>query len=157
MRRIAAVGLSTALAAGLVTWSAPAAQACSIAVDPNLTAAQLEQRHLEAADLVFEGTATRMEPEAGGQLVAWSFAVERTIKGSRAGTQQVRTASSGAACGVDFREGRRYRVYAEVEGGRATTGLGSGTRELTESDADATPPGPAPVPTPRPGRPTFTG
>ena len=145
-------GLTLALAAGVTVWTAPAASACSIAVDPNLTAAQLEQRHLESADLVFEGTATRMELESNGQLVAWSFAVERTVKGSGAGTQQVRTASSGAMCGVDFREGRRYRVYAEVEGGTATTGLGSGTRELTDDQ-----PGPAPVPTPQPRRPTFTG
>ena len=156
MRRIAAAGLSTALAIGLVTWTAPVAQACSIAVDPDLSAAQLEQRHLDRADLVFEGEATRMEAEAGGQLLAWTFAVDRTIKGPQAATQRVRTASSGAACGVDFREGRRYRVYAEVDGGTATTGLGSGTRELTESGTDSAP-GPAPVPTPRPGRPTFTG
>ena len=124
MRRIVLVLIL--LAGGAVWMSSPAA-ACSV-TEPLPTEAQ----YLAQADVVFEGTAvSSRNPDPAGPpvLIAWTFAVDRPIKGSVGPQQEVQTALSGSACGFTFTAGTRYRVYANQSSGVLSTGWPQGTRE----------------------------
>jgi hypothetical protein len=65
----------------------------------------------------------------------------------------VTTVRSEASCGFTFVVGHRYRVYAKASGAGFTTGLFSGTREITALSTTTTtgsvpttvPPDPAPT------------
>ncbi|WP_344651971.1 hypothetical protein [Cryptosporangium japonicum] len=67
------------------------------------------------ASTVFVGTATQRvgHPDEGSpDPVTYRFTVERVLKGEAGPTLSVRTNNSADACGVDFRIGDRYEVYA---------------------------------------------
>lgn len=125
--------LTLASAAGGLGAPSPVS-ACSLAL-PLPT----EEEHLEQADLVFEGLAvSSRDPNAGASIISsgdpifWTFLVEREIKGSTGPTQEVATARSGATCGFGFQAGVRYRVFASALNGVFMTGLGSGTRLVSD-------------------------
>jgi len=116
------------------------ASACSLAV-PLPT----EEEHLARADLVFEGLAvSSRDPNAGAPIISsgdpifWTFLVEREIKGSTGMQQEVGTARSGATCGFSFQVGIRYRVFADTRNGVFMTGLGSGTRQVSDAPQTTT-------------------
>ena len=147
----------------------PPAQACSIAwPGPS------DEELLARADLVFEGIALFGEdPNAGapvmssGDPIFWTFRVSREIKGPASQPQVVVSARSGATCGIHFRIGAHYRVFAHLVDGVYRTGLGSGTQELTGEETTTTtttappqrpdPPVPLTVPPARPRPLALTG
>jgi hypothetical protein len=96
----------TALA--LIAASALPAHACDCApLTPSEAAAE--------ASVVFVGTPTQRlgQPDEGSpDPVTYRFSVERVLKGEAGPTLSVSTNNSGDACGVDFRIGDRYEVYA---------------------------------------------
>ena len=97
-----------------------------------------EAGHTANADAVFEGVATSMKVVAGPQH-EYTFQVDRTIKGSVANPQTVRTSDNSAACGTTFTSGQAYRVFAHrQEDGRLSTGLCSGNRGVTLVPASTT-------------------
>ena len=130
MRRAGTVAVMAVLFGSLMIVVAPTASACSLPPTP------AEQEQLDHADLVFEGLAvSSQDPNAGnpvqssGDPIAWTFAVDRTIKGTAGQPQVVHSARSGATCGIEFEIGTRYRVFAKAVDGTFWTGLGSGTRQ----------------------------
>ena len=153
--RRTAVYLGLALFVGVLGAPSPAS-ACSLSL-PLPT----EEEHLERADLVFEGLAvSSMDPNAGAPIIStgdpifWTFLVEREIKGSTGVTQEVATARGGATCGYSFHAGVRYRVFASAQNGVFMTGLGSGTRPVSDTQRTTTTQAPATptttIPTARP-------
>jgi hypothetical protein len=124
-----------------------------------------EQELLSQADLVFEGVAvSRHDPNAGapiqssGDPIVWSFAVDREIKGVPSQPQEIRSARSGATCGITFQIGTRYRVFAKAVDGALWTFLGSGTREATTATTSTTTTiAPTTTTTVRPATPTRPG
>lgn len=132
------------------------AGACSIALP-----VPTDEELLTRADLVFEGIAVaREEPTTTSTVfssadpVTWTFSVERVVKGAASASQQVVTARSEASCGFTFAVGHRYRVYAEEGPTGFTTGLFSGTREITAEATTTTTPTTPPDP---PSAPTTLG
>jgi len=146
---------------GLAVVGAPSAGACTLPPPP----APTEQELLAQADLVFEGVAvSRHDPNAGapitssGDPIVWTFAVDRELKGTATQPQEVRSARSGATCGITFQIGTRYRVFADVVDGVFWTSLGSGTREVTvESSTTTTTTRPPATTTVPPAQPTRRG
>jgi hypothetical protein len=65
--------------------------------------------------------ADRSSPGAG--RLRYRFRVEESLKGAASGTVVVTTAASPAACGVTFRTGERYLVFARERDGLLETGL----------------------------------
>jgi putative component of toxin-antitoxin plasmid stabilization module len=109
----------------------PRVLACDCAdVSPDL-----KFRH---ADAVFMGKAiARKDLKAGAKLrsgidpIAWTFDVERVFKGNVAKQQSVLSAAMGASCGIQFKVGDRYQVYAKRQGNTLSTHLCSGTKPLS--------------------------
>lgn len=103
-------------------------------------AAQTDVEYRLQADVVFAGTVTAIaDPNAGTSFsiadpITWTFAVERTAKGTSQQNQQVRSARDGAGCGMFFTLGRRYVVYADRTDGTLHTSICSGTRELAPGE-----------------------
>ena len=77
--------------------------------------------------------------------------MDRVIKGGVGVVQEVATAANGAACGIVFQEGARYRVYARYVDGTLHTGLGSGTRVASAVPSTTVPRPASPAP-PTPSR-----
>ncbi len=135
MTRRAVIVAVVAVAVGaMVLFVAPTAGACTLPPGPGPT----EEELLARADTVFEGVATsRSDPNAdaptqsSGDPIVWTFAVDRQIKGTVTEPQDVSSARSGATCGITFRIGTRYRVFADAVDGVLWASLGSGTREAT--------------------------
>jgi hypothetical protein len=89
------------------------------------------------ADAVFTGKViTSKDLKAGAKIrsgidpIAWTFAVEQVLKGNIAKQQQVNSAAMDMSCGVQFKVGDRYQVYARREGNALSTHLCSGTKPL---------------------------
>lgn len=79
------------------------------------------------ADAAFEARAFSMRSE--GQRSFYTFAVDRVWKGPIQTQVEIRTNSSGAACGRSYQMGTRYIVYARrADDGSWTDGLCSRTR-----------------------------
>ena len=86
------------------------AHACTCAMPPG------SQDALAASDAVFSGEVVAVE-QGTSTARSWGYdtatlRVSEAWKGAGRGTLQVRTPSSGAACGYHFEEGREYLVYA---------------------------------------------
>ena len=92
-----------------------------------------EQQALEKSEVAFVGTVTKVWESKGSHGVGRytvSFKVERFLKGSFTGPSVVTTATNGAACGYNFQEGTKYKVFARAYEGTYTTGLCSGNTPL---------------------------
>jgi len=97
---------------------------------------------LRTADVAFTGTLVdRREPGSlfgGGSSndpVTLVFAVDRVLKGQAHRTQELRTARSGASCGLELPVGRPVLVFADQEGGGLTANLCGGSREIKADEA----------------------
>lgn len=105
--RLAAVSVAALIAAVLAVTAEPA-RACSCAVlDPRDTLAH--------ADGAFIGVLVERGKETNG-IVTLVFRVEERIKGALGETVSVRTASNGAACGIEARVGSRIGLFLERAG-----------------------------------------
>jgi LPXTG-motif cell wall-anchored protein len=102
----------------------------------------------ERATVVFSGEVVNMESSGSAFSSAAPVRVEldvsRVWKGPAYETLTVETARSGASCGYDFDEGRRYLVYADKsslpESGNSESlqvGLCDATRPIPETGASA--------------------
>ena len=108
---IVAVGLSV-----VVALAPPAAFGCS----GTRLAPVGGPEDVGAADAVFTGTVVRRtEPltfgmETGFELVGWTLIVDSVEKGAIERRVTVETPRHSASCGVEFRFGQRYRVFADA-------------------------------------------
>ncbi|MGB8698381.1 MAG: hypothetical protein WCD18_03105, partial [Thermosynechococcaceae cyanobacterium] len=109
----------------------PKALACSCAD-------RSPEEKLRYADVVFTGRAIAEQDlkagasqRSGADPIRWTFAVESVTKGTVSGQIQVQSASMEASCGVRFKLGDRYQVYAKQTGNVLSTHLCSGTQPLT--------------------------
>jgi hypothetical protein len=85
--------------AAIVLASASPAAACKCALVPR-------DRAIISTPLVFQGRVLKVEMEDGTQVT--TLMVVRNVKGmSKGETVQVRSRTSSAACGYDFREGKQ--------------------------------------------------
>lgn len=104
-------------AGGLVLLTPVAAQACSCTGGDVAT-------YAERADVVFAGTLLEITPPperlfmSSGDPATYSFDVDRVHKGEVGPSAEVRSAVSGASCGLEgLRTGSRYVVFATLEDG----------------------------------------
>jgi hypothetical protein len=116
-------------AGGLVLLSPASAQACSCVGGDTTTYAGW-------ADVVFTGTLVEMTPppdrpiSSSGDPATYSFDVDRVHQGHLGPAAEVRTAVSGASCGLEgMRSGSRYVVFATRDDG-LWANLCGGTRLL---------------------------
>ena len=125
--RAALVVLLLATAA-VVTGPASAARACDCA---SLPAPSADAR----ADVVFTGTLlsrTVTEPVTSSTDPAtWVFAVDRALKGEVPERASVRSAVSGASCGLELTGRGPFVVFAGDAGTHLTAHLCDGTARLT--------------------------
>ena len=104
-------------AAGLVLFTPAAAHACSC-VGGDVAA------YAERADVVFTGTLVEVTPPparlfwSSGDPATYSFDVERVHQGEVGPSTEVRSAVSGASCGLEgMKTGSRYVVFATLDDG----------------------------------------
>lgn len=92
---------------------------------------------IEISDAVFVGTPISQVDTAGGEGggLRWSFDVETVHKGEVGATTSLETAGDSAACGIEFREGERYLVFATGQD-RIGANLCSGTGPVDRADAE---------------------
>ena len=131
MKIVRAVLLVVLVAPALVVVGATRALACSrVPPEPDPVA-------LKDAAVVFSGTVAEIEPgvDIGFDRVTWTFAVEQVYKGDVPETQEVTSHTQSAACGLAFKEEKRYVVFAYRQGGGLETNVCMNTRPLAD-DAD---------------------
>jgi len=117
---------------------APRAEACSCL--PSGPPCQ----NLFQSDAVFVGTVTAIRPMRTPEterLVlerrSVAFSVEKGVRGISGSTVDVRTGFGGGDCGIDFKIGERYVVYAyRHPDGSLSTGICSRTRLAAEAAED---------------------
>lgn len=104
-------------AAGLVLFTPVAAHACSC-VGGDVAA------YADRADVVFTGTLVEVTPPparlfwSSGDPATYSFDVERVHQGEVGASTEVRSAVSGASCGLEgMQDGSRYVVFATLDDG----------------------------------------
>lgn len=104
-------------AAGLVLFTPAAAHACSCVGGDVAT-------YADRADVVFTGTLVEVTPPparlfwSSGDPARYSFDVERVHQGEVGPSTEVRSAVSGASCGLEgMRTGSRYVVFATLDDG----------------------------------------
>jgi hypothetical protein len=129
LRRILVVLILAATS--LVFASARPAWACSCAAIDD---------HLDRAATAFVGVASEVDEAWSGREVKIRFDVEDMLKGDPAAEIELITDAEGAACGYEFTEGHRYRVYAD----RGVTGLCDGNEDLGVAALPGTTAGPGP-------------
>ena len=126
------------------TFGAKDARACTCArVSP--------EEGLRESEAVFSGEVVDIDADADEDFVPGppplhldpvTFEIEESWKGISEGQQQVvvRGDGPGASCGIQFREGERYLVYAyrggEGEDGPLGTGVCEGTKPLAVAEDD---------------------
>jgi hypothetical protein len=129
--------LSTALlmlCAALAPSSPATAWACRCIAPP-----PPPREALAEADHVFHGTVVAIAVENDGFDHLVEFEVHEVWKGSARAELVVRTASSGAACGVNFIVGENYAVYAydSNQGAPIATNSCTRTRPFTPEEGEA--------------------
>ena len=129
--------LSTALlmlCAALAPSSPATAWACRCIAPP-----PPPREALAEADHVFHGTVVAIAVENDGFDHLVEFEVHEVWKGSARAELVVRTASSGAACGVNFIVGENYAVYAydSNQGAPIATNSCARTRPFTPEEGEA--------------------
>jgi hypothetical protein len=124
------------VAGGLVFVVPGRALACSCAPTPSF------EKAVKDADAVFAGVAASSEQTSGqrgffgskpyGNFV-YTFEVDEIVSGDVGPTVEVSSHSSGASCGIRFRERARYIVFAYESRGRLETFLCSPTERINET------------------------
>ncbi|GAA5129225.1 hypothetical protein [Haloechinothrix salitolerans] len=134
-RTIGAVLATTALAGLLqlvTTLGAAPALACTCAP-------MTDAEFADSADVIFAGTLLdRREPDQGGTVsstdpVTLTFAVSEVYKGQVGTMTQVRTARSGASCGLEIDGEGPFLVFTQFGKKGLTASLCGGTRDLPET------------------------
>ena len=104
-------------AAGLVLFTPASAHACSCVGGDVAT-------YADRADVVFTGTLVEITPPpnrlfwSSGDPATYSFDVERVHQGEVGPSAEVRSAVSGASCGLEgMQTGSRYVVFATLDDG----------------------------------------
>ncbi|MBA2529929.1 MAG: hypothetical protein H0V19_08230 [Euzebyales bacterium] len=123
------------VAVGSVLLSAPAAHACSCAL-------QEPAEMIATHDAGFIGEVAAVRGAGWGQRT-WTFEVQRWVKGDLGPTVTVSTPASGASCGFELELGDEAAILLHVEGGVATSGLCS-TLDADAVRAYLDPPKPSP-------------
>lgn len=130
----------------LLLLTPPAMLACTCG-PPEGTVREVAEHYAASADLVFEGQVLAISQLRGdapigsrilsitptGTHLSVTLRTLRTYHGEARPTNVVVTASSEAACGVDFDIGLSYLVYAYSRRGQSHTGLCTGTELLQHS------------------------
>jgi hypothetical protein len=123
--RLALAGLLAAL--GLVALTATPSHACSCVTGS-------PAQYLRWADTVFTGTLTDIDPPSQRAVMSstdpntYTFEVDRSFQGDHGSPVEVKSAMSGASCGLEWmRVGVRYLVYATSEDGELWASLCGGT------------------------------
>lgn len=150
LSRVTGAALVTVAAAGLlqlvsVLGAAPAL-ACSCAP-------MTDEEYVENADVIFTATLLgREDPEPGpdGTMSSMdpatlTFAVSEVYKGQVGKTAQVRTATSGASCGLEIEGEGPFLVFTEFGDDGLTASLCGGTRDMPEQPPAALGPGRPPA------------
>lgn len=122
----------------VVAGRAPGAWACSCAPPGSVNS-------FDRADVVFTGDVVSKHDPAkpgevvsSGRMIRWTFDVRSVQKGKTADPQVVESAADGASCGYSFTVGRRYKVYADRDGGALRTNLCAGNQALGAGELAAT-------------------
>lgn len=135
--RLIRAALVTVAVAGLIqlvaVFGAAPAVACSCV-------SMSDREYVEGADVIFKGTLLdREEPEAGldglfssADPATLTFAVSEVYKGQVGPTAQVRTAMSGASCGLEIEGEGPFLVFTEFGDDGLTASLCGGTRDMPE-------------------------
>jgi hypothetical protein len=100
-----------------------------------------------SADAVFDATVVRITLSSRTETIAGrerrieeklvSVNVHQSWKGAEPGALEIATARDGAACGYDFKKGRRYLVFAyRRTDGRLTVSICGSTREARSPKFD---------------------
>ena len=89
---------------------------------------------VKGADAVFTGSVAEIESgvDIGFDNVTWTFSVDDVYKGDVGRSQDVRSHTQGPACGVIFKEEKRYAVFAYENRGNLVTDSCTNTRPLAE-------------------------
>ncbi|MHA7963185.1 hypothetical protein ACX93W_03495 [Paenibacillus sp. CAU 1782] len=130
--------LIIAVAIGILAAPPERASACSCVVNGSV------QETLANHDAVFEGIVTgKKRPStifssSSADPVTWTFRVNEVWKGKVTSTLSVTSAESGASCGFEFEEGKRYLVYARDNGKSLDVSLCSRTVDFNSASADLT-------------------
>ena len=108
MKRIRALLLVALMASSMVVVAATQALACSC-IPP-----RPDEEAVKDADAVFSGTMVQTEKgvNVGFDRVTWTFAVDTVYKGDVEDSQEVTSHTQSAACGLIFKEEKRYAVFA---------------------------------------------
>ena len=125
------------LAAGGLVFVVPGrVLACSCVPSPPF------EKSVKEADAVFAGAVASSEQVSGvetevvaptyGEFV-YTFNVDEVVSGEVGATVEVHAYSSSAACGIQFREGDRYVVFAYERRGDLETNLCSRTERINET------------------------
>jgi hypothetical protein len=150
MRTCVRSALVTLLLAGGLVFALPGrALACSCVPHPPV------EKAIEQSDAVFTGTVTASDPPTGGEIwsgaepITYTFAVDRVVAGEVGSTVEVTTAAMEVSCGIEFREGTRYVVFATDSGGFLETNLCTRTEQInaTTGSFGGDPPGKSPTET----------
>lgn len=115
MRTIRALLAVLALALSFVVLVPATSYACSCAISG-------ARAYVDHADVVVVGTVTdRRDPpqrdvRSSTDPVTYTVAVDRVLAGEAHATTEIRSAASGASCGLEeVRPGRRYVLFANVD------------------------------------------
>ena len=127
MRIAVAIAVALAAVAAFTGPRAEVAAACSCA-------AVVPSHDLGKYDGAFVGTVvSRRVTHPNAPLLSstdpalWTFDVEQVVKGDLPNRLVVRTAASGASCGLEVKEGERVGLLLTLERGTYTSGLCSQT------------------------------
>lgn len=128
MKVVRALLLAVVVTPALVALSATQALACSC------IPSQPDPAALKDATAVFSGTVAEIEPgvDIGFDTVTWTFAVDQVYKGEVGRSQDVRSPTQAAACGVVFKGEKRYAVFAYENQGKLVTNSCMNTRPMPE-------------------------
>jgi exopolysaccharide biosynthesis protein len=86
------------------------------------------------ADVVFTGTVTSItdtDPSDQSAPLKVQFEVAKVYKGYPKEVTHVYTPKDGAMCGATFEVGKKYTVFAQINGGQKETSNCSGTKQGT--------------------------
>ncbi|WP_044241325.1 MYXO-CTERM sorting domain-containing protein [Chondromyces apiculatus] len=148
--------LAFILATALVTLShARPAAACSCIAPPPVAEA------LQKSTAVFAGRIVSVSrPSADAGNVVAKFSVSKAWKGVQGKTIEVSTSSSGASCGLSFKQGDERLIYANAHDGTLWASLCSRSARLADAkddvaqlDAGPPPAAPSTPPDPTPAAP----
>ncbi|GGG79791.1 hypothetical protein [Paenibacillus radicis (ex Gao et al. 2016)] len=142
MNKIAVTAGSIAIALVIIVIGgllAPqAVQACSCAERPEV------QQQMKSKAAIFAGTVVFTKKKAEIPFVSRSsdspvqvnFEVSEVWKGHVTNQLTVHTAMSSASCGVEFKDGQQYLVYANAKSGDLQVDSCGGTMLLAQAGAD---------------------